>query len=49
MHRTLTFYDGMRARATDPGRPKGELLLFLPGATLSVDDQDLIRNGEMVN
>jgi len=27
----------------------GELLLFLPGATLSVDGQDLIRNGEIVN
>jgi len=27
----------------------GELLLFLPGATLSVDGQDLIRNGELLN
>jgi hypothetical protein len=27
----------------------GELLLFLPGATLSVDGRDLIRNGEIVN
>ncbi len=27
----------------------GELLLFLPGATLAVDGQDLIRNGEIVN
>jgi hypothetical protein len=27
----------------------GELLLFLPGATLSVDGQDLIRSGEIVN
>ena len=27
----------------------GELLLFLPGATLSVDGTDLIRNGEIVN
>ena len=27
----------------------GEVLLFLPGATLSVDGRDLIRNGEIVN
>jgi len=27
----------------------GELLLFLPGATLSVGGRDLIRNGEIVN
>jgi hypothetical protein len=27
----------------------GELLLFLPGATVSVDGVDLIRNGEIVN
>jgi hypothetical protein len=27
----------------------GELLLFLPGATLAVDGRDLIRNGEIVN
>jgi len=27
----------------------GELLLFLPGATLSVDGRDLIRNGELID
>ena len=27
----------------------GELLLFLPGATLSVDGRELIRNGELLN
>jgi hypothetical protein len=27
----------------------GELLLFLPGATLSVDGVDLIKSGEIVN